>query len=154
MGTADLKNRFYCCGVIIGELVHLRRARDTIDWSYARALDVPAMARAAHMSPSHFARRYRQVFGETPYQHLVSRRVERAQALLRAGTLPVSEVCHAVGFSSLAAFNARFRDLTGVCPRQYRATCDVEPAGVPACMLRGIARRAATPSSKRPDRAE
>jgi AraC-like DNA-binding protein len=129
--------------VSIAELVHLRRARDTIDWGYAQALDVPAMARAAHMSPSHFARRYRQVFGETPYQHLVSRRVERAQALLRAGTLPVSEVCHAVGFSSLAAFNARFRELTGVCPRLYRATCPVEPAGVPACMLRGIARRTA-----------
>jgi AraC-like DNA-binding protein len=126
--------------VSIAELVHLRRARDIIDWNYAQALDVPAMARAAHMSPSHFARRYRQAFGETPYQHLVSRRVERAQALLRAGTLPVSEVCHAVGFSSLGAFNARFRDLTGVCPTRYRATCGAEPRGIPACMLRGVAR--------------
>lgn len=117
----------------------LRRARDIIDWQYAKALDVPAMARAAYMSPSHFARRYRQVFGETPYQHLVSRRVERAQALLRARELTVSEICLAVGFSSLAAFNARFRDLAGVSPTEYRATA-IEPYGVPACVLRGLAR--------------
>jgi methylphosphotriester-DNA--protein-cysteine methyltransferase len=68
----------------IAEFVDLRRARDMIDWNYAQPLDVPAMARTAHMSPSHFARRYRRTFGETPYQHLVSRRIERAQALLRA----------------------------------------------------------------------
>lgn len=117
------------------ELEDLRRARDAIDWGSARALDVAALARIAHMSPAHFARRYRQVCGETPYQHLVSRRVERARALLRAGRLPVAEVAASVGFGSLAAFNARFREIVGVSPSAYRAI-GVEPRGVPACMLR------------------
>jgi AraC-like DNA-binding protein len=125
--------------VDVRELADLRRARDVIDWSYAKPLDVPAMARAANMSPAHFARRYRQTFGETPYQHLVSRRVERAKALLRARTATVSEVSLAVGFVSIGAFNARFRDHTGMTPSEYRLTC-AEPRGVPACVLRMLER--------------
>ena len=127
--------------VDVRELAGLRRARDVIDWHYERPLDVLALARTATMSPAHFARRYRQTFGETPYQHLVSRRVERAKALLRNGTMPVSEVCLAVGFASLGAFNARFRELTGLTPTQYRAgDSATEPSGVPACMARNLAR--------------
>jgi AraC-like DNA-binding protein len=133
--------------VDVGELAGLRRARDVIDWHYEWPLDVLALARAATMSPAHFARRYRQTFGETPYQHLVSRRVERAKALLRNGMMPVSEVCLAVGFASLGAFNARFRELTGLTPTQYRATA-IEPSGVPACMARHLARIPAGRSSR------
>jgi AraC-like DNA-binding protein len=122
-----------------GELVHLRRARDLIDRDYARPLDVPTIARAAAMSPSHFARRYREAYGETPYQHLLTRRIERAKALLRAGELTVTDVCLAVGFTSLGAFSWRFRELTGLTPTRYRAMV-TEPRGIPACMARGLAR--------------
>jgi AraC-like DNA-binding protein len=125
--------------VDVRELADLRRARDVIDWQYQRPLDVPAMARSANMSPAHFARRYRQMFGETPYQHLVSRRVERAKALLRNGTMSVAEVCFAVGFASLGPFHARFRELAGLTPTEYRSTA-FEPSGVPACMARNLAR--------------
>jgi AraC-like DNA-binding protein len=121
------------------DLVHLRRARDLIDREYARPLDVPAMARAAAMSPSHFARRYREAYGETPYQHLLTRRIERAKALLRAGELTVTDVCLAVGFTSLGAFSWRFHELTGLTPTRYRATV-TEPRGIPPCMARGLAR--------------
>src|SRR5260370_19487950 len=98
------------------ELAHLRRARDLIDREFARPLDVPAMARAAVMSPSHFARRYRQAYGETPYQHLLTRPIERAKALLRAGGLTVTDVCLAVGFRSLASFHLRLRELSPPSP--------------------------------------
>jgi AraC-like DNA-binding protein len=125
--------------VAADELAHLRRARDLIDREFARPLDVPSMARAAAMSPSHFARRYRQAYGETPYQHLLTRRIERAKALLRAGDLTVTEVCLAVGFSSLGAFSARFHELTGLTPTGYRASV-TEPRGIPPCMARGLAR--------------
>jgi AraC-like DNA-binding protein len=133
--------------VDVRELASLRCARDMIDWHYQRPLDVPTMARAAAMSPAHFARRYRQTFGETPYQHLVSRRVERAKALLRNGTTPVAEVCLAVGFASLGAFNARFRELTGLTPTEYRATA-IEPYGVPPCLARHLARDPSGRSSR------
>lgn len=125
--------------VNVQELIDLRRARDVIDWHSERPLDVPAMARVANMSPSHFARRYRQTFGETPYQHLVSRRVERAKALLRNSAIPVSAVALMVGFTTLGAFNARFGELAGVTPTEYRSTT-VEAYGVPACMSRYLRR--------------
>jgi AraC-like DNA-binding protein len=133
--------------VDVCELADLRRARDLIDWHSERPLDVPAMARSANMSAAHFARRYRQAFGETPYQHLVSRRVERAKALLRNGSTPVAEVCLAVGFASLGAFNARFRELTGHTPTGYRLIAH-EPYGVPACMARNVARGPSGRSSR------
>jgi AraC-like DNA-binding protein len=125
--------------VDVRELTDLRHARDMIDWHCERPLDVPAMARAANMSPAHFARRYRQTFGETPYQHLVSRRVERAKTLLRNSTIPVSAVALTVGFTTLSAFNARFRELAGVTPTQYRSTA-VEASVVPACLGRYLQR--------------
>jgi AraC-like DNA-binding protein len=135
------------------ELIHLRRARDLMDRRYADPLDVPAMARAAFMSPSHFARRFRAAYDETPYQYLMTRRVERAMALLRRGDLSVTEVCLAVGATSLGSFSARFTELVGQSPSAYRAAHHVEadrasgPAGVPACVARSWlrpTRRAAT----------
>ena len=123
----------------VRELTDLRHARDMIDWHSERPLDVPTIARAANMSPAHFARRYRQTFGETPYQHLVSRRVERAKALLRNSTTPVSAIALLVGFTTLSAFTARFRELAGVTPTEYRSTA-IEAYGVPACMGRYLER--------------
>jgi AraC-like DNA-binding protein len=102
------------------ELAHLRRARDFMDRNYAQPLDVPAMARAAHASPSHFARQFRQAFGESPYQYLMTRRIERAMALLRGSDLSVTEISLAVGCQSLGTFSTRFREIVGMTPRQYR----------------------------------
>ena len=103
------------------ELAHLRRARDLMDREYARPLDVPAMAQAALMSPSHFARQFRAAYGETPYGYLMTRRIERAMALLRRGDLSVTEVCLAVGCTSLGSFSSRFTELVGETPSAYRA---------------------------------
>jgi AraC-like DNA-binding protein len=117
----------------ITELVHLRRARDLIDRSYAEPLDVAAMARAAHMSASHFARRFASVYGETPYAYLMTRRVERAKALLREGT-SVTEACVAVGATSLGSFSSRFREIVGESPSHYRARDHSELESVPRCV--------------------
>jgi AraC-like DNA-binding protein len=114
------------------ELAHLRRARDLMDRDFAKPLDVPAMARAAHASPSHFARQFRLAFGETPYAYLMTRRIERAKALLRGNRLSVSEVSLAVGCQSLGTFSTRFREIVGMTPRAYRASARDAP-GVPPC---------------------
>jgi AraC-like DNA-binding protein len=128
------------------DLVHLRRARDLMDRDYARPLDVPTMARAAHASPAHFARQFRRAFGETPYAYLTTRRIERAKALLRGTRLSVTEVAFAVGFHSLGTFSARFHEIVGMTPRQYRASArDVR--GVPPCVARMLTR----PSRNRED---
>jgi AraC-like DNA-binding protein len=119
-----------------GELAHLRRARDLLDREYARPLDVPAMARAALMSPSHFARQFRAAFGETPYAYLQSRRLERAMALLRRGDLSVTDVCLAVGFTSLGSFSSTFTRLVGEPPSAYRGRDHTAMAPVPACVAR------------------
>src|ERR671914_767192 len=103
----------------IADLAHLRRARDLMDREYARPLDVPAMARAALMSPSHFARRFRAAYGETPYSYLMTRRIERAKALLRQG-LSVTDTCVAVGCTSLGSFSSRLPQIVGETPSQYR----------------------------------
>lgn len=105
----------------LADLAHLRRARDLIDREYARPLDVPELARRALMSPSHFARRFRAVYGETPYSYLMTRRIERAQELLRRGELSVTEVCLAVGCTSLGSFSTRFTEIVGLTPSAYRA---------------------------------
>jgi AraC-like DNA-binding protein len=118
------------------ELAHLRRARDLLDREYARPLDVPAMARAALMSPSHFARQFRAAFGETPYAYLQSRRLERAMALLRRGDLSVTDVCLAVGFTSLGSFSSTFTRLVGEPPSAYRGRDHTSMAPVPACVAR------------------
>lgn len=111
-----------------------------MDREYARPLDVPAMARAALMSPSHFSRQFRAAYGETPYGYLMTRRVERAKALLRRGDLSVTEVCMAVGCTSLGSFSARFTELVGESPSAYRARSHDEMASVPACVTRHMTR--------------
>jgi AraC-like DNA-binding protein len=121
------------------DLAHLRRAKDLMDREYAKPLDVPAMARAAHASPSHFARQFRQAYGETPYAYLMTRRIERAKALLRAGELSVTEVSLAVGCQSLGTFSTRFRELVGMPPSEYRDRARDDP-GVPPCAARMLTR--------------
>jgi AraC-like DNA-binding protein len=122
------------------ELAHLRRARDLMDRDYAKPLDVPAMARAAHASPSHFARQFRLAFGETPYAYLMTRRIERAMALLRRGDLSVTEVCFEVGSSSLGTFSSRFTDLVGMPPSAYRRDAAGAMAGMPPCVAKQVTR--------------
>jgi AraC-like DNA-binding protein len=130
------------------ELAHLRRAKDLMDREYAQPLDVPAMARAAHASPAHFARQFRQAYGETPYAYLMTRRIERAKALLRAGELSVTEVSLAVGCQSLGTFSTRFHEIVGMTPSEYRASaCDVP--GMPPCAARMLTK----PSRNREARA-
>jgi AraC-like DNA-binding protein len=122
------------------ELAHLRRARDLLDREYARPLDVPTMARAALMSPSHFSRRFREAYGETPYGYLQTRRVERAMALLRRGDRSVTEVCFEVGFTSLGSFSSTFTRLVGEPPSAYREHDHAELAPVPPCVTRSWTR--------------
>jgi transcriptional regulator GlxA family with amidase domain len=122
------------------DFAHLRRARDLMDREYAGPLDVPAMARAALMSPSHFSRQFRAAYGETPYSYLMTRRIERAKALLRQGTLSVTEVCAEVGCTSLGSFSARFTELVGEPPSVYRARAHDALAVVPGCHLKGLTR--------------
>jgi AraC-like DNA-binding protein len=124
----------------VAELAHLRRARDLLDREYDRALDVPTMARAALMSPSLFSRRFRAAYGDTPYGYLQARRVERAMALLRRGQLSVTEVCMAVGFTSLGSFSSTFTRLVGEPPSAYKARDHSRLAPVPPCMARAWAR--------------
>jgi AraC-like DNA-binding protein len=111
-----------------------------MDREYARPLDVPTMARAALMSPSHFARQFRAAYGETPYSYLMTRRVERAKALLRKGEMSVTEVCMAVGATSLGSFSTRFTELVGESPSAYRARTHDAVALVPACHSRHMTR--------------
>jgi AraC-like DNA-binding protein len=124
----------------LANLAHLRRARDLMDREYARPLDVAALARAALMSTAHFARQFRATYGETPYSYLMTRRIERAKALLRRGDLSVTEVCLAVGCSSLGSFSARFTELVGETPTAYRARDHSALAGVPGCVTKVLTR--------------
>ena len=124
----------------IADLAHLRRARDLIDREYARPLDVAALARAALMSTAHFSRQFREAYGETPYAYLMTRRIERAKALLRRGDMSVTEVCLAVGCTSLGSFSARFTRLVGETPSAYRARDHSGLADVPACIARDLTR--------------
>ncbi|HWT90262.1 MAG TPA: helix-turn-helix transcriptional regulator [Solirubrobacterales bacterium] len=121
-------------------LAHLRRARDLMDREYMRPLDVEAIARAALMSTAHFSRRFRAAYGETPYGYLMTRRIERAKALLRRGEMSVSEVCWAVGCTSLGSFSARFTQLVGETPTAYRARDHGELAGLPGCVAKDLTR--------------
>jgi transcriptional regulator GlxA family with amidase domain len=122
--------------VTLDDLVRLRRARDTMDRDYAEPLDVPALARVALMSPGHFSRSFRAAFGETPYSYLMTRRVERAKALLRRGDMSVTEVCFAVGCTSLGSFSSRFTELVGESPSAYRARDHSASAAVPPCVAK------------------
>jgi AraC-like DNA-binding protein len=122
------------------DLAHLRRARDLMDREYARPLDVPAMAHAALMSPAHFSRQFRAAYGETPYGYLMTRRIERAKALLRRGDRSVTEVCLEVGCTSLGSFSARFTEVVGESPSAYRARDHRAGATVPACVAKAWTR--------------
>lgn len=117
------------------DLVRLRRARDRIDRDFAQPLDVATMASVAGMSPAHFSRKFRAAYGETPFAYLMTRRIERSQALLRDG-LSVTEACLAVGCSSLGSFSARFREIVGLTPTQYRRLDHSAYTAVPACVAR------------------
>ncbi len=120
----------------LDDLVRLRRARDRIDRDYAEPLDVPALAREALMSAGHFSRSFREEYGETPYTYLMTRRIERAKALLRRGDLSVTEVCVAVGCTSLGSFSSRFSELVGESPSAYRARDHGDGATIPACVAK------------------
>ncbi len=122
------------------ELALLRRVRDRIDREYAKPLDVEALARGAHMSAGHFSRRFRLAYGESPYSYLMTRRVERAMALLLRGDLSVTEVCFAVGCSSLGTFSSRFTELVGVPPSSYRRQAARSTAGMPPCVAKQVTR--------------
>ncbi|MFE3940027.1 helix-turn-helix transcriptional regulator, partial [Streptomyces goshikiensis] len=118
------------------DLVRLRRARDRMDREYAEPLDVTALASAAFMSPGHFSRSFRAAFGESPYSYLMTRRIERAKALLRRGDLSVTEVCFAVGCTSLGSFSSRFTELVGESPSAYRARGHDDGAAIPPCVAK------------------
>jgi transcriptional regulator GlxA family with amidase domain len=122
------------------DLVLLRKARDQMDRDYAQPLDVPALARAALMSTGHFARLFRAAYGETPYSYLMTRRIERAKALLRRGELSVTEVCFAVGCTSLGSFSTRFTELVGESPSSYRARDHRAMAAIPSCVTKIMTR--------------
>ena len=117
----------------LDELRRLRRARDRMDREYARPLDVPALARTALMSTAHFSRRFREAYSETPYSYLMTRRIERAKALLRQGELSVTAVCFEVGCTSLGSFSAKFTELVGETPSMYRTRNHDELRAVPTC---------------------
>jgi len=131
--------------VTLEDLVRLRRARDLVDRDYAEPLDVPALARVALMSPGHFSRSFRAAYGETPYGYLMTRRIERAKALLRRGDLSVTEVCFAVGCTSLGSFSSRFTELVGESPSGYRARDHDDSATIPACVARVYLRPVRSP---------
>jgi len=124
----------------LANLAHLRRARDLMDREYSRPLDVAALARAALMSTAHFSRQFREAYGETPYSYLMTRRIERAKALLRRGDMSVTEVCFAVGCSSLGSFSARFTEIVGQTPTAYRAGDHRALAVVPGCVAKDLTR--------------
>ena len=142
--------------VDLDELRRLRRARDRMDREFAQPLDVPALARTALMSAAHFSRRFREAYSETPHSYLMTRRIERAQALLRRGDHTVTEACFAVGCTSLGSFSARFTELVGETPSAYRARDHDELQVVAPCQVMVVTRprkassfreaRAATPA--------
>ncbi|OBB83243.1 AraC family transcriptional regulator [Mycobacterium colombiense] len=121
-------------------LALVRRVRDRIDRDYTQPLDVEALANGVHMSAGHLSREFRRAYGESPYSYLMTRRIERAMALLRRGDLSVTEVCFAVGCSSLGTFSTRFTELVGVPPSTYRRQAAGALAGVPPCVARQVTR--------------
>jgi AraC-like DNA-binding protein len=124
----------------LGDLVRLRRVRDRMDREYAEPLDVEALARGVQMSAGHLSRQFRRAFGESPYSYLMTRRIERAMALLRRGDLSVTDVCFEVGCSSLGTFSTRFTELVGVPPSVYRRQAAHDTAGIPACVSKQVTR--------------
>jgi len=135
------------------DLTLLRRVRDRIDREYAEPLNVEALAREVGMSAGHLSRQFRAAYGEPPYSYLMTRRVERAMTLLRRGDLLVTEVCFAVGFSSLGTFSTRFTELVGMPPSQYREQEAHAVRGIPPCMARRVTRPVRNREATRGDRA-
>jgi AraC-like DNA-binding protein len=124
----------------LSDLARLRRVRDRIDREYAQPLDVEALARRELMSAGHLSREFRRAYGESPYSYLMTRRVERAMALLRRGDLSVTEVCFEVGCSSLGTFSTRFTELVGMPPSTYREAAANAAAGIPPCVAKKVTR--------------
>ncbi|MFG1607198.1 helix-turn-helix transcriptional regulator [Actinoplanes sp. NPDC049265] len=122
------------------DLALLRRVRDRIDREYAQPLDVEALARGVHMSAGHLSREFRAAFGESPYSYLMTRRIERAMALLRRGDLSVTDVCFTVGCQSLGTFSTRFSELVGMSPSAYRKDAADQAAGIPPCVAKQVTR--------------
>lgn len=122
------------------DLKLLRRVRDRIDREYAQPLNVEALARGVNMSAGHLSRQFKIAYGESPYSYLMTRRIERAMALLRRGDMSVTEVCFAVGCSSLGTFSTRFTELVGVPPSVYRRNATDVTAGIPSCMAKQVTR--------------
>jgi AraC-like DNA-binding protein len=122
------------------DLALLRRVRDRIDREYAQPLDVESLARGVHMSAGHLSRQFRLAYGESPYSYLMTRRIERAMALLRRGDLSVTEVCFEVGCSSLGTFSTRFTELVGMPPSVYRRRAWGAMAGIPPCVAKQVTR--------------
>ena len=124
----------------LADLARLRRVRDRIDREYAQPLNVEALARGVHMSAGHLSREFKAAYGESPYAYLMTRRIERAMALLRRGDLTVTEVCFAVGCSSLGTFSTRFTELVGMPPSEYKRAAAFATAGLPACVATRVTR--------------
>lgn len=120
--------------------MRLRRVRDRIDREYARPLDVETLARGANMSAGHLSRQFRAAYGESPYSYLMTRRIERAMALLRRGDRSVTEVCFTVGCSSLGTFSTRFTELVGMPPSEYRRRAAGRDPGIPSCVAKQVTR--------------
>jgi AraC-like DNA-binding protein len=122
------------------DLKLLRRVRDRIDRDYAQPLDVEALARGVNVSAGHLSRQFKIAYGESPYSYLMTRRIERAMALLRRGDLSVTEVCFAVGCSSLGTFSTRFSELVGMSPSTYREQTAGMTQGIPSCVEKQVTR--------------
>lgn len=136
----------------LGELIRLRRVRDRIDRDYAQPLDVEALARGAQMSSGHLSRQFRRAFGESPYRYVMTRRIERAMALLRRGDVSVTEACFAVGCSSLGTFSTRFTELVGVPPSVYRQHSAGATVGMPPCVAKQVTKPVRNREALRLDR--
>jgi AraC-like DNA-binding protein len=136
----------------LSDLALLRRVRDRIDREYARPLDVEALARDAHMSAGHFSRQFRLAYGESPYSYLMTRRIERAMALLRRGDLSVTEICFEVGCTSLGTFSSRFTELVGMPPSAYRRQDAGAMAGMPPCVAKQVTKPVRNREAQAPSR--
>jgi len=124
----------------LDDLALLRRVRDRMDREYAQPLDVEALARGVNMSAGHLSRQFRTAYGESPYSYLMTRRIERAMALLRRGDMSVTDVCFAVGCSSLGTFSSRFTELVGMPPSEYRRVAADATQGIPSCVAKQVTR--------------
>ncbi|MEU3019902.1 helix-turn-helix transcriptional regulator [Nocardiopsis sp. NPDC007018] len=136
----------------LSDLARLRRVRDRIDREYALPLNVEQLARDVHMSAGHLSRAFRRAYGDSPYSYLMTRRIERAMALLRRGDLSVTDVCFEVGCSSLGTFSTRFTELVGMPPSAYRKRAVGDAEGIPSCVVRQVARPIRNQEARRPDR--